>query len=50
MAEERGQVQIVEVEDETGRYEAGGGGEEMMYSGVVRTFKKFRKFNADCKK
>jgi hypothetical protein len=48
LAEERGQIQIVETEDETGKYEAGGGGEEMMYSGVVRTFKKFNKYNKDC--
>jgi hypothetical protein len=31
--------------DETGKFEVGGGGEEMMYSGVVRTFKKFKRFN-----
>jgi len=40
----------VEREDETGRYEAGGGGEEMMYSGVVRSFKRFKAFNATCEK
>jgi PAB1-binding protein PBP1 len=50
LAEERGQVAIVEREDETGRYEACGGGEEMMYSGVVRSFKRFKAFNATCDK
>lgn len=35
---------VAEKEDETGRY-----GEEMLYSGVVRTFARFKTFNSTTK-
>jgi len=43
-------VELAEVVDETGKFEVGGGGEEMLYSGVVRTFKRFKRYNKECSK